>query len=245
MKIDGTTARIASGLRINSAKDDAAGLAISQKLTSQESGLDQGVRNARQSADALNTAEGALGGISDSLNRMRELAVQASNGILTSDERKIIQTEIDQIKEGITDQARNTQFNTKQLLDGSFRDIATGTQPDGSGATVGVAGSTLAELGIENFDVTGSFDISTLDQAISRVSENRGQIGAQTNALESTIRSNEIARVNTTAANSRLRDADVAKEFSRLSQQNINQQYKLSIQKLQQQHEGNSLNLLL
>jgi flagellin len=245
MKIDGSAARISSGLRINSAKDDAAGLAISEKLTSLEKGLDQGTNNARQSVDALNTADAALGGIGDSLSRMRELAVQASNGILSDNEKTIIQTEINQIKEGITDQVKGTQFNSKNLLDGSFRDINTASGADGSGATVGVNGSALADLGIENFDVTGSFDISTLDTAIRRVSENRGQIGAKTNALESTIRSNEVARENTTSANSRLRDADVAKEFSRLSQQNIIQQYQIGIQKLQQNQQGSALNLLL
>jgi flagellin len=248
MKIDSsisTIQKLSTGLRINSAKDDAAGLAISEKLVSQNKGLEQGVENAQQSQDALNTADAALSGVGDSLQRIRELAVQASNGILTSDERGIIQQEIDSLKQGISDQVSGAQFNTKPLLDGSFQDVATASQADGSGPQLNINGSTLSDLGIENFNVTEDFSIDDIDSAIQAVSENRSQIGAQTNGIESTIRSNQTANENTIAANSRLRDADVALEFSRLSQQNIIQQYQVNLQQQQQNQARNALNLIL
>ena len=110
--------KIASGSRIQSAADDAAGLAISEKLTSQENGLNKGTQNAQSGQDLLNVSDGALGSITDNLQRIRELAVQASSGLLTDSDKKDIQAEVDQLKQGIGDIADQTTFNTKPILNG-------------------------------------------------------------------------------------------------------------------------------
>lgn len=245
MKIESSIQKITTGYRINQAKDDPAGLAISQKMASQVAGLDKGTQNAQQTKDALNTADGALSGIGDALGRMKELAVQASNGILTGDDRKVIQQEIQSLKENITDQVKGTQFNTKSLLDGSFQNVNSASGPNGTGAQVGVANTSLTELGIANFDVTQPFDISSVDNAITKITEARSQIGAQTNGLDRTVASNNVAQENTASARSRIADSDIAQEMTRLTQSRITQQYQNQMQKMQQDQKRGVLDLLL
>ncbi len=237
--------KIATGYQINQAKNDPAGLAISEKMVTQIAGLDQGAQNAQQATDALKTADGALSGIGDALGRMKELAVQASNGILTKDDRNVIQQEIQSLKESITDQVKGTQFNTKSLLDGSFQNVQSGSGPNGSGAQVGVANTSLTELGIADFNVSQPFDISSVDNAINKVTQARSQIGAQTNGLDRTVATNNIAQENTVSARSRLADTDIAQEMTRLSQSKITQQYQAQLQRMQQDQKRNSLDLLL
>lgn len=245
MKIDQNIQRIATGVKINKAADDAAGLAISEKLNALDKGIEKGTQNANQTIDALNTAESALSGIQENLQRIRELALQAASGILTKDDKQIIQTEIESLKQGITDQVKGTEFNTKPLLDGSFNNIGSGATANGQGPTVGVNNSSLSALGIKDFNVTGSFDLEDIDQAIKQVSENRSKIGAQTNGLDRTVASNQIAQENTVAARSRINDTDVADEIRRLSSNSILDQYKIQMQKMTQDKERNQLNLVL
>ncbi len=245
MRIEPTIQRLATGYRINQAKDDPAGLAINQQLVSQIGGLNQGQQNNGQSQDALKVADGALSGINDNLNRMRELAVQASNGILTGDERNIIQDEINALKTGIAEQVKGAQFNTKPLLDGSFSNVATGTQASGTGAQLNLPDMRPDALGIGSFDVTGNFSIDTIDSALKQVSQARGAVGSQQNGLESNQRSNAIAEENMTAASSRIADADIASEVVKLNQANITRQYQTQIQRLQQNQQRSTLDLLL
>lgn len=245
MRIEPAIQRLATGYRINQAKDDPAGLAISQQLVGQINGLNQGQNNNAQSQDALKVADGALSSINDNLGRMRELAVQASNGILTDDERSIIQQEISALKQGISDQVRGAQFNTKPLLDGSFSNVQTGTQPNGSGATLNLPDMRPEALGIGDFDVTGNFSLNTLDTAIENVTQTRSQIGAQLSGLESNQRSSAITEENTVAANSRIADADIASEVMKMNQANVMRQYQLQAQRMQQNQQRSSLDLLL
>lgn len=245
MRIDSSIQRLATGLRINSASDDAAGLSISQGMTAQSTGLDRGIQNAQQSQDALRTAEGAAGQISESLQRMRELALQASNGILTGRDRSNIQSEIDALKSNISDITNNTQFNTRNLTDGTFQNMATASQPDGSGQNISVGNMTLESLGLADFDITQNLDISAIDAAISQVNEARSNIGSQFNALEFNVNNNQVARENTFAANSRIADADIAQEMTRLSQASIIQQYQQQMQVLEQEREENQFNYFL
>ena len=123
---------LASGKRINTAKDDAAGLAIAQRMKTQETGLKVGADNAGMAIGANNVAEGALGGMSDYLQRIRELAVRSMNGINSDADKQIYQREIDQMKQGIESLARDTSFNEQKLLDGSMADMAVATSPNGS-----------------------------------------------------------------------------------------------------------------
>ena len=162
--------KFASGKQVQSASDGAAELSIIQKLDSQSKGLDAGSKNIATTKDMLNVADGAAAGITDYLQRMRELAVQASNTATMSDaDRGAIQMEIDQLKQGISDIAKQTTFNTKPLLDGSNPEFNVTTDSNGNSMSVQMPNTMLQELGIEDFDVTGDFDISDIDKTLEEV----------------------------------------------------------------------------
>lgn len=229
--------QIASGTKLQSAADGAAEMAIATKENAQINGLNMGERNAQDGKSLLNVADGAMDNIADQLQRMRELAVQASNtAVLTKEDRQMIQDEIDQLKQGISDIANNTEFNRKKLLDGSYNGyIASG--PNGTGMTLDIGDATLQALGIDDFDVTGDFSVSTIDDALSKVSSNRSQIGAQSNSMDYMISYNSNASINLTSATSRLEDADIAKLASELDKEKLLQSYRIIMQKKQQEQE--------
>lgn len=236
--------RIASGSRINSAADDAAGLAITQKMDSQVRGNEVNQNNMASMSDLANTAEGALNSIQDSLGRMRELAVQASNGILSDSDKSIIQDEINQLKQGISDVARNTEFNTMKLLDGSFAGKHAAMNPDGSGKQISIGSSSLEALGIENFDVTQGFDISDIDDALSKVSESRSNLGSVTNAFDHAINNSKTSELNLTASKSRIEDADIAAEITNLKKQQLLDQYKIYTQQKQAEKQRDEFGIV-
>lgn len=231
--------QIASGKRINSAADDASGLTIAQKMNSQETGLNVGSDNANDGKSLLNIADGALGQITDSLQRIYELGVKASSGLNTGEELGAIQSEVDQLLSDIEGVAKGTEFNTMKILDGSMADIDLATKPDGTGQKIQMVSSTLADLGIEGFNVTKDFDLSKITDAISKVSESRSQMGAQTNALESAIRYNDYAAENTLSSRSRLEDLDMAKAISEKKKQETLNQYQIMMQKKREEDEQN------
>lgn len=222
-----TYTALSSGSRINRAADDAAGLAISEKLKSRENGHSVGSSNAQDGINLINVADGALSGMHDSLQRIRELAVQASSGLYAASDREAIQMEIDGLKQSIQDTAKGTSFNTMKLLDGSMADINLATNPEGGGLKIQLVNSTLESLGIEDFDVTGNFNIEDIDNAIDMVSKARGKLGAQSNALEHTINYNDYANYNLTAANSRLADTDYGEEMMKKNRDDALQQYRI------------------
>lgn len=248
MKIDGNMqlsyVRMATAQRITKAADDPAGLAIAQKMNAQVNGYDQGTENIQSGQDLMNTADGALSSIQDSLGRMRELAVQASNGILTDSDKGLIQKEIDQLKAGIQETARNTEFNTMKLVDGTFSDKTFVSGPNGSGRNVSIQNTSLESLGIDQFDVTKAFDISTIDGAISKVSESRSNIGSAVNAMDSMVRSNEISSQNLREAESKISGADLAELSTVLKQQQLQQQVSQYAQQQKAQQGSSLLNLL-
>lgn len=219
--------RLASMKKLNKAKDNAAGLAIAQKLLSQQKGMDVGTDNALTGRDMYQVAEGGLSGINDSLQRMKELAVQASNATYSADDKQAIQMEIEGLKSSITDAARGTEFNTLKLLDGSMADKNIAMNPDGSGMDIQIASSTLDTLGIADFDVTGNFDMSAIDNAISQVSANRSSIGSSMNRLEHGVNYNNYASENLTASRSKIEDLDVGKGVSDLKKNQVLQQYRM------------------
>ena len=233
--------QIASGKRINSAADDAAGLTIAQKMTSQETGLTVGADNAKDGRSLLNVADGALGQMTDSLQRIYELGMKAKNGLNTGEELGAIQSEVDQLLSDIEGIGKNTEFNTMKILDGSQGDINLATKPDGSGQSIRMVSATLENLGIDGFDVTKDFDLDRITNAIDKVSEARSSMGAQTNALESAIRYNDYAAENTLASRSRLEDLDMAKAISAQKKNEVLNQYQLMMQRRQQQNEQNSM----
>jgi len=238
--------RIATGARINSAADDAAGLGIAQALEAQIRGLNQATRNALDFDSALSTADGGLETITSSLIRIRDLSLQASNGILTDENRATIQAEIDQHLDHISRVTRDTEFNRMRMLDGSFNNMNLQAGPNaGNNLRVSIAATTLDGLGMEGFTVLGGangvIDIAAIDTAISRVVANRGAIGAIQNRIEHIVDQNNISAINMAQAHSRVADADIALEMMRLQQARIREQ--MSIFSMQNQMERTRANL--
>jgi flagellin len=223
--------KLSSGLRINRAGDDAAGLAISEKLRSQVKGLNQAVRNSQDGISLIQTAEGALVETHSILQRIRELSVQAANGTLENDDRGQIQEEVAQLIEEVTRIATATQFNGKQLISGSFATSAITFQvganaTQGIGLTIGAMDATALTIGALNVSTQTGADaaILSLDTAIAAVSSQRANLGAVQNRLEHTIANLGVAAENLAASESRIRDVDMALEMVNYTKQQILQQ---------------------
>ncbi|MCP5022195.1 MAG: flagellin FliC [bacterium] len=236
-RLQGNYARLASGLRIASAADDAAGLAISEKMRSQIRSFTVASRNAQDGISLAQTAEGALGEVSNILGRMRELAMQSSNGTLSPEDRTTLDSEFQAMTEEISRIAGQTEFNDINLLDGSN---ATVTMQIGlnSGETIDISlgdmqTTNAAGLNVDSLDVTTALNAQTalgrLDTAITFTNTSRGNLGAQQNRMQSTLRSVLNARENLSAAESRIRDVDIASESADLTRNSIMQQAASSI----------------
>lgn len=235
---------IASMSSITTAADNPSGLAIAEKLQSEKNGYDVGADNAAIAQNAIKVADGALSSITESLQRIRELAVQASNtAIYNPEDISAMQDEIEQLKQSIQDAAKGTEFNKKTLLDGSMADMNIATNPDGSGMKIQFANSTLEALGIADFDVTGDFSIDTIDKAIETVSSSRSSLGAQSNSLDYVMNYNANASYNMTASKSRLEDLDIGTAMSEKQKEKVMEQYRYFAQKAQ--IENNSRVLLM
>lgn len=238
--------RFASGKKINSAADGAAELSIIQKEEAQIRGRKTGENNIGSAKDMLNVADGAMSGAADYLQRIKELAVQASNtATVTDSDRAYIQKEIDQLKQGISDIASQTTFNTKNLLDGSNSRFRIATDANAGEMEVTTANATLQELGIEDFDVTKDFDIQDIDDALAKVSDARSKVGAQVNALEYAYNNSTNSRLNHTAGKSRLEDLDYPEAISEKKKKEVLQEYSLYMRKKQQDDEDNRVVKLL
>lgn len=234
--------RFASGKAIQSAADGAAELSIIQKLDTQSKGLDAGSKNIASTKDMLNVADGAAAGITDYLQRIRELAVQASNTAVVSDsERSAIQAEVDQLKQGISDIAKQTTFNTKPLLDGSSSEFNVATDSNGNSMMVNTPDATLQALGIADFDVTGSFDIADIDKALEKVTAGRSRMGAKSNALECAYNYSTNARLNTIGSKSRLEDLDIPEAISDMKKKQLLQEYAMNMQRKRMEDEANRM----
>lgn len=242
----GVYSQIASGNRITSAAQDPAGLAISEKLQSQISGDNKAIDNIASSQNLLNTADGALENIQGDLGRIRELAVQANNGIYTADDRKNIQFEIDSLLENIQTSTKNTEFNTMKLLDGSFSDKNLGAGANGQGTTMSIQNTSLESLGLSEFSVVdGEVNLDAIDNAISKVSESRSNIGAKTNGLQSRLNNTQVSEYNQSAAKSTIADIDIAKAVMDLNKEKSLNQYKILLQQRQMETEQEKLGILL
>ena len=216
--------KLSSGLRINRAGDDAAGLAISEKMRGQINGLTQASRNAQDGISLMQTAEGSVNETHSMLQRMKTLAVQAANGTYTNSDRKLIDKELQELKKEINRIAKDTEFNGMTLLDGSF-DKKKGS--DGLNLQVGnkanqiisvdIEGATLNDLGIQHISIETEDDaksaLSKIENAIHYTSGIRATLGAVQNRLEHTISSLDNTAENLQSAESRIRDTDIAKEM--------------------------------
>ncbi len=243
---------LATGQRINSAADDPAGFAISERMRAQIRGLSQAQRNAQDGISLIQTAEGGMNEIHSMLQRMREISVQASNGTYTDDDRQKLNYEFNELKEALGQIAKGSNFNTIPLLDGSKESKGIKLQVGANaGQTVEVKiGSCSPEsLGILDVEIGTREDsqkaISKMENAISKVSLNRSSIGAMQNRLEHTINYLENAEYNLTAAESRIRDADMAKTIMEYTKNQIQLQVAQAILAQSMQMERDQIRMLL
>jgi flagellin len=224
-KISASMEKLSSGYRINRAADDAAGLGISESMRSQIRGLAQAQRNIQDSVSMVQTAEGNLDEVHSMLQRVRELAVQYKNGSIDTTARTAIQNEVDQLASEISRIGMQAQFNGIHLLNGS----ATVSFQVGAndGEQIGITFLNLANAvgtSFSTLSATGTTDISEIDDAITAVSAARGQMGAVQNRLDHTLSVSAAYQENLTAAESRIRDVDMAEEMVNLTRMQILQQ---------------------
>lgn len=236
--------KLSSGSRINSAADDAAGLAVSEKMKAQIGGLTQAQSNAQDGVSLIQTAEGGLSQIQTMLDRMRDLAVQSSNGTLGTDDRKAIDKEFGDLKDEITRIAGTTQFNNKNLLGTSATATAATTFTFQVGAnanqtlSVQISAMNASALGLsDKIDIVASQTvtrdnttadiksanaaITAIDSAIATVTTQRSTLGATQNRLNYAISNLETSNENLSEANSRIRDVDMAQEMTQFTKDNI------------------------
>ncbi|MFM5313079.1 flagellin [Aeromonas caviae] len=260
--LDTAYQRLSSGLRINTAKDDAAGLQISNRLTSQINGLNQGNRNANDGISLAQTAEGAMEEITGMFQRMRVLAEQSANGSNTDADRSAIQQEVRQLATEINRIAKDTTFGGTKLLDGAYKGIfqvgadakqtisftlsqtggfsISGLGAAASVATIFGAASTLSVSTQDNAQGV----LGAVDKMIAQVDSKRAELGAIQNRMESTIRNQANIAENVSAARSRIRDADFAQETATLTQYNILQQAASTVLGQANQRPNGALQLL-
>ena len=223
-----STEKLSSGYKINRAADDAAGLAISEKMRRQVRGLTQAVANAQDGISCVQTAEGALNEVHDMLQRMNELAVKAANGTNQSEDMKYINLEVAQLKSEIDRVSTTTTFNERKLLDGKFTSVALQVGAEGiSSNTIKVTIGSISTNGLKLTSTSVSTQgaakkaISEIKNAISSLNETRAKLGAVQNRLEHTINNLNNVVENTTAAESQIRDTDMASEMVKYSNNNI------------------------
>jgi flagellin len=245
--------RLSSGFRINSAADDAAGMAVSESMRSQIRSYHVAERNANNAISMTQTAEGGLNQISGILIRMRELAVQSANGDLTSTDRGYIDTEFQLLKEEIVRLAETTEFNGKELLAGAATtfDFQVGINTSSFDTiSVSFGGIGLTALGIQTSSLAGAgaaasvASINAIDAAFTSVNTQRSNYGAAQNRVEISVANTQSIRTNLSAANSRIRDVDVAEETSQLARSQVLLQAGTSILAQANQQPTIALSLL-
>jgi flagellin len=245
--------RLASGSRINSAKDDAAGLQISNRMTAQIQGLNRASLNAQDGISISQTAEGAMDELTSSLQRIRSLAIQAQDGVNNSDDRNALQSEVSQLKTEMSRVAQTTQFGGVNILNGNFsakflvganagaqQNISVNIQNPGGWGTSGL---NLGSLSVNSVP-QASAAVATVDNAIKKVDSQRAKLGAVQNRFQSTIRNLTNISSNVTEARSRIKDTDYAKETANLTKNRIIQKTATTILAQANQRPQAALSLL-
>ena len=256
MSINNTAAgksmeKLSSGLRINRAGDDAAGLSISEKMRGQIRGLQQASRNSQDGISMIQTAEGALNETHSILQRMRELAVQASNDTNVTADRSSIAEEMEALQKEISRIATQTEFNTQNMFSNATTTVTFQVGAN-CGQTISVTFCAMGADALSVSDMSTKVDsstnatkaISTINDAITKVSTERSKLGAVQNRLEHTIANVDNAAENLTSAESRVRDVDMAKEMMAFSKNNILQQAAQAMLSQANQQPQNVLQLL-
>lgn len=255
-----TSKELSSGMRINSAADDASGLSVSERMRSQIRGLNQASRNVMNGISMLQTAEGFMQSTTDILQRIRELAVQSANGIYSDESRMQIQTEVEQLVSEVDRISQIAEFNGMTLLSGRFAEygikLQVGANAD-QNFTVKLADMSATALGLKRAGQDGTeqsisladpdsanMALATIDEALKTVNKNRADIGASMNRMEMTKKGIDIASENISASESRIRDADMAKSITEHVRNQILQQSSISLLSQANTNNQNVLALL-
>jgi flagellin len=246
-----STEKLSSGYRVNRAADDAAGLAISEKMRRQVKGLTQASRNAQDGISCVQTAEGALTEVHDMLQRMNVLANQASNDTMSTADRKYLDQEVQALVSEIDRVQSTTTFNEKNLLDGTFsgKNLQVGAE-SGQFISISIANMKASSIGLSSVAVSGDNNVNAqsaitqIKNALASVSSQRADLGAVQNRLEHTIKNLDNVVENTTAAESQIRDTDMASEMVAFSNANILAQAGTSMLAQANQSNQNVLSLL-
>lgn len=255
-----TSKELSSGMRINSAADDASGLAVSEKMRSQIRGLNQASRNVMNGVSMLQTAEGYMQSTTDILQRIRELAVQSANGIWNDESRMQIQTEVEQLVSEVDRISQTAEFNGMTLLSGRFAEdgirLQVGANAD-QNFTVKLADMSATALGLKGVGQDGAeqsislvdsdsanMALATIDEALKIVNKSRADIGASMNRMEMIKKGIDIASENISASESRIRDADMAKTITEHVRNQILQQSSISLLSQANTNNQNVLALL-
>lgn len=244
--------RLSSGKRINSAKDDAAGLAISSSMTSQIRGMNQGIRNANDGISMAQTAEGALDEVSNMMQRVRELAVQSTSGTYSADDKVNIQAEVTELTAQITDVLANTEFNGSKLFDGTAGTAGVVTIQAGANAadtvdlTFGNLAANAGITGVTSVDLTTADNtvLATIDTGLDLVNTTRATLGASQNRLESAVSNLSNNAINLSDARSRIEDTDYSAETTNLAKAQILGQASTAMLAQANQSQQNVLSLL-
>lgn len=240
--------RSSSGKSIERASDNAAGLAIAERLEALEAAIGQGVQNLNDGISVAQVADGGLEQVSEGLGRLRELSVQAQNGTLNDADRAVIQQEFDQVTAQIDQIAQSTSFNGTNLLNGDVSAANGGVDftsgGGGEALSFAVDDQGAAALGVAGLDVGNPATLDAIDAAIDKVGSARGSIGATANRLASAVRTELSAQENQAAARSRIEDADFAKETAELTKNSIIRAGQLGLQSQFRGQESSLLQLL-
>jgi flagellin len=241
--------KLSSGSRINQASDDAAGLAISQRMTTQLGGFDAAIRNSGDAISSIQVADGALESLNKNIGRIQELAIQSSNGALNDTDRQAINAEAAQLLDESNKILENTNFNGKSLLSS---DADLNVQLDSSSSNITVKGKDLASefesLGFSDIDLStaagASSAINVLKDASQATTERSSELGASSNRIESSIENLATSSNNTAEARSRIADADFAKVAADLAASQIRDQVQISVQAQANSNRDGILKLL-
>lgn len=224
---------------------DAAGSAIAEKMTAMIRSLGQGSANTEDMKHLIHTAEGALNTVSDRLQRVSELTLQAQNGVYSDGDMAIFQNEVNQILDDISSTVQNTIFNHKNLLDGSFSTQNTASGADGTGMQVTIHDMSLETLGLDGFSISHPNAADILAQAIGAVTQQRSELSVISNTFQHTIHSNDITGLNLQTARNVIIDTDCAKEIAEARRERALEEYRMNMRKMQLQMQQQSVKTMV
>ncbi len=237
--------QIASGKKINKASDNAASMAIANKLKANANATKVATKNTQQGQNATKISDSAYSSILDRLQSIKLLAVKAANGTNSASDKQVLQDQINQQLAGIDESAKNTIYNQTKLMDSNYATMEIASNPTGTGSEIKLESARLDALGISGFSVTGdSIDMDAIDDAIAKVTADRSTVGAESNGLAARERANSVAYENMTAALSRTEDLDIGSAMTDLRRDEAVQSAQIAMFKKEREQEAMITKLL-